>query len=372
MMLPVRALYVHIPFCKSKCVYCDFLSFPPDGGERVSRYFRALEKEISLYTTDYPVFDTIYIGGGTPSYPSVDDMDGIFRLLEGLPAPGAEYTIEANPDDITPGLAEYWRARGINRVSMGFQSMGADTLRFLGRRNTPEQNRAAYRILRGAGFRNISLDMILAIRGDDMDGTLAEIASMEPEHISAYHLTIEEGTPLDGAYVPLSDDEYMEQYWRAAEYLEQRGYRRYEISNYAWRGYESRHNSNYWDYGYYAGAGLGASGFLPGADGIPRRYTNTRDLDEYIARLDRGEFPRGMSEALDKSTIARELIMLGLRKTEGLDRDKLKALSGADIPDAGLRELSEWVESRDRNIRLTRRGTEIMDYIIEKVWEIVI
>jgi oxygen-independent coproporphyrinogen-3 oxidase len=298
-------------------------------------------------------------------------MEGIFRLLQKLAAPSAEYTIEANPDDITPAIAEFWREHGINRVSMGFQSMNAAALRFLGRRNSPGQNRTAYEIARRAGFRNISADMILAVRGDNIDNTLAEIAGMAPEHVSAYHLTIEEGTPLSKGYSVLSDDEYMEQYWQTAEFLEKRGYRRYEVSNYARPGFESRHNSNYWDYGYYIGAGLGASGFLPGANGIPFRYKNSIHLDEYSAGLEKGVLPQYNIEELDNKTIARELIMLGLRKTDGFDPEQLTALSGYSLPADGLMELSEWVDARGGRVKLTRRGLEVMDNIIEKMWEII-
>ncbi len=316
-------IYVHVPFCKSFCVYCDFYSelacSDPSSREL---YTEGLLKEVAerkeeiLSTSEV---NTLYIGGGTPSVMPLSFFESV---LKELPLGGFdEFTVEVNPEDIVRNGEQYasgLRNLGVNRISMGVQSLDDTLLKWMGRRHDSARARQAFGILRQAGFSNISLDVIFGIGGLDSDTllkTLDGIIELRPEHISAYQLSIEEGSALarlekDGKYVQADEDTCSEQYYLICSRLREAGYEHYEISNWALPGYRARHNSAYWDRSPYVGLGPGAHSFLRQGGSQRRSWNNQR--------------PHGWSsgsETLTPEEIREETIMLGLRRKEGVEVD---------------------------------------------------
>lgn len=291
------SLYIHIPFCKAKCSYCDFLSFDSCGYDRQRQYISALCKEIEAYRTvagDYLV-TTIFIGGGTPSYIEADligqVMQSIYKIFK--VDPEAEITIEGNPDSLKADKLKTYRQAGINRLSIGLQSANDDMLKTLGRVHDYDQFTEAYNSAREAGFSNINIDIMSGLPGETADSymeTLKKVSALEPEHISAYSLIVEEGTPLSGRQELLellpSEEEDRMLYAATKERLKAEGYDRYEISNYAKEGFQCRHNIIYWTGGEYLGMGLGAASYLTvwlDDDKCEKiRFHGVEDLDEYI------------------------------------------------------------------------------------------
>lgn len=294
MTTPNKAgIYIHIPFCVKKCSYCAFLSGPA-GPEVRQEYVNHLIEEIRLRSREVPEADTIYFGGGTPSLLTpeqigriLEEVRSAFRISE-----DAEVTLEANPGTLTAESLEGYRAAGINRLSMGVQSMDDRRLRYLGRIHTAEEVRRDVKMAREAGFHNINLDLIFAIPGTDVSDAMEDleaIAALEPEHISFYSLQLEEGTSFfrdfeAGKLREVPDETDREMYHRGIRALREKGYRHYEISNFARPGCESRHNSKYWNMAEYVGLGLGASSYTG-----HRRTVNETDLKVYSEMLDRGE-----------------------------------------------------------------------------------
>ena len=271
-------LYIHIPFCVQKCAYCDFLSAPANDAAK-AEYVDALKKEIQRYrevASSYQV-SSVFVGGGTPSILSCEQMGEIFKMLRQVFTidRDAEITIEANPGTVTEEKLEGWKQAGINRISFGLQSVNNEELKMLGRIHTYEEFRESYDMARQAGFDNINIDLISAIPGQTVkswEHTLRTVAELHPEHISAYSLIIEEGTRFyqwygkgqtdQEKYPPLPDEDAERQmYERTEGILEEYGFHRYEISNYAREGKECRHNLGYWSRVEYLGIGLGASSF---------------------------------------------------------------------------------------------------------------
>lgn len=318
-------IYIHIPFCVRKCKYCAFLSMAASENT-IDNYLRALERELSSYSDKMAdrEFGSIYFGGGTPSLLEPEKIAEIldcisknFNITE-----NAEITLEANPgtlgeteEDVCKKLQGYLKA-GINRLSMGVQSMNDDRLKFLGRIHNAETVRRDYEIARKCGFDNISLDLITAVPGMSLDDALSDvrqIAELGPNHISMYTLQLEEGTPLyedwaRGDFELIDDELDRRMYHECSNLLEELGYHRYEISNFAKDGYEAVHNSKYWNMTEYLGVGLGASGFI---DGI--RYRNTDSMEEYL----REEFVAERHENTTHDNIS-EAVFTGLRRREGI------------------------------------------------------
>ncbi len=291
------SLYIHIPFCRAKCSYCDFLSFGDCGYSQQKQYMDALKNEIRAYTGvagDYRV-KTIFIGGGTPSYihspwivDIMEELKNTFSVCD-----DAEITIEGNPDSLTrEHLADYMKA-GINRLSIGLQSANSESLKRLSRIHNFDQFVAAFNSARQAGFQNINVDIMSGLPGESMEDyvhTLAKVVQMNPEHISAYSLIVEEGTPLSEdenllAFIP-SEELDRQMYSRTKTLLKNSGYDRYEISNYGKKGFECRHNIVYWTGGEYLGLGLGASSYLrvklSGGKWKTLRFHGIENLKEYI------------------------------------------------------------------------------------------
>lgn len=324
-------IYVHIPFCIKKCNYCDFNSYA-GCFEKQDKYFDALFSEIKSRKSELGdlSFDTGYIGGGTPTAVSSDYIVKLMGVLqrEYKISENAEITIECNPK--TAGRAEFekYLKAGINRISIGLQSTDNNMLKRLGRIHTAEDFEACLEDARAAGFENISADLMLALPEQslaDWVKTLEKTVEYRLSHISCYALKIEEGTPFYNMKLTLPDDDLnADMYEAAREILQGAGYKRYEISNFAHEGKESRHNLKYWSYAPYAGFGAGAYSSIKN-----ERYANAFSIDEYIkngGRTTRNDYIR-LSEAEEMS----EYIFMGLRKTDGIDKNAFYNLFGRTV-----------------------------------------
>lgn len=316
-------IYVHIPFCKSKCKYCDFYSMPCRDDSLMDSYLDAVcahIKEAGALAPGYRV-DTIYFGGGTPSYFGGDAIAIIMTTLRRNfdVASDAEITFEANPDSVTDRLLHRMRAEGFNRVSLGIQNDHDDMLEQLGRPHTYAQAMDAFQRIRKAGFRNVSIDLMYGLPGQTLESwqaTLNNVLRMNPEHFSCYGLKLEEGTPLYEMRESLSfpdDDEQADMYLSAVEALLDRGFRQYEISNFARKGLYSRHNYKYWTGGEYLGFGPSASSDFAG-----KRFTLVADLQKYISGIRTGGDIMDEIQEIPVRERAGEYIMLRLRTNGGI------------------------------------------------------
>ena len=320
---PTLGLYLHIPFCRQKCIYCDFYSLAGNEG-RMEDYTAALCAHLAAEAPRAAghTVDTVYFGGGTPSYLGAERLGRILQTVFAhyTVAPEAEITFEANPDsagDVSALTA--LRQAGFNRISLGMQSAHDGELHTIGRIHTAEQTAAAVAAARAAGFDNISLDLIYGLPEQTMErwrANLAAAAALSPEHLSCYGLKVEEGTPLfarrDAVHLP-DDEAQADMYLAAVEFLTERGYRQYEISNFAKEGRESRHNLKYWMLGEYLGFGPGAHSDFGG-----ERFACSRSLGAYLAGVETGMPPLSEREVISPRQRESEWLMLGLRTAAGL------------------------------------------------------
>ncbi len=325
--MPTLGLYLHIPFCRSKCLYCDFCSVPHATGERMEAYAAAMERNLLARAgdcRDYTV-DTVYFGGGTPTCLPPEVLCGLLGtvLSHYNVAEDVEITTECNPGTVTPEDLSKLRQGGFNRLSMGLQSAQAGELRALGRLHGFADFAEAFRAARAAGFANISADVMFGIphqTAKSFADTLERLCDLHPDHVSAYALTVEDGTPFGrrgAAALNLPDEEAVrEMYLGMVDFLCKQGLAQYEISNFARAGYESRHNLKYWTLGEYLGFGPAAYSDFGGV-----RFGNSRDLDGYLA----GRDITAERERPTAKTRASERVMLGLRLTRGLDAGTLGA-----------------------------------------------
>lgn len=333
-MTHTPGLYVHVPFCQSKCPYCDFYSVT--SLDLISAYLEALEREALFYKDSFASFDTLFLGGGTPS---LLDTPQLTALLAGLGrnfhfAPDAEITLEANPDDITAEKLALWRDRGVNRLSLGVQSLNEGELRFLGRRHTARQARGALTLAREAGFANLGVDLIYGLPGQRPETwvqTLEAVLKFHPEHLSCYQLTLGEDTPLGrraarGELTPLGEEAERDFFLRIAQFLTGRGYIHYEVSNFARERPQAgslchnycRHNLKYWRHVPYLGLGPGAHSF----DGR-RRWWNFPSVEEYCSLLNGGAGAVAGAETLTPAQLRLEALCLGFRTREGVSLELL-------------------------------------------------
>ena len=375
----VNYLYIHIPFCIAKCDYCDFYSIPVgrSGADESWKYVYALLKEMDFRRDIAGNLRTVYLGGGTPTLLSAEQVGAILsgaREIFSIDS-GAEITIEANPGTVSERQLAALRATGINRVSVGMQSLSGRELCTLGRSHTAEDSFAAVSAARKAGFDNISLDLIYGIPGQHMDiwnNTMSRALELFPEHVSAYELTPEESTLLHaklarGVYALPDEALVIEMYYAALEKMKAHGYLHYEISNFAKRGYESVHNLNYWDRGEYLGVGAGAHSFFKG-----KRTGNMPDLARYMESINNLVMPVDEEIAVTEQDEFTEMIFLGLRKTEGIDMrlipDKEWLLKNKAVDALRRHGL---IEIEDRYLRLTGKGlvmsTEVMVQILSEI-----
>jgi oxygen-independent coproporphyrinogen III oxidase len=376
-------IYVHIPFCQSKCGYCDFNSYSGLNG-LIPDYLAALAREMAAGASrgPRPGATTLYIGGGTPSLLSPDQVAVVVadvRRLFSLPA-SAEVSLEANPGTVDEGYLRELTRAGVNRLSLGVQSFDDVRLRSLGRIHNANQALAACQAARNAGFANISLDLMYATPGQteaELRADLRQAAALAPEHLSLYALQVEEGTPLAAAVAAglvetLSADEAVDLWQVASTTLSRAGYEQYEVANWARRGpagnlLSCRHNLVYWRHAEYLGFGAGAHSYFAG-----QRYENVRGPSEYIERLSAGGEARQAAEAISPGQAARDALMLGLRLCEGVDPAEFKARFGADIEascGAELLALAElgmvtWPAAR---LALTEQGRLLLHEVLLKL-----
>ena len=363
-------LYVHIPFCVRKCQYCDFLSGPSDE-ETKDRYIEALLKEIRAaeHTENYEIV-SVFIGGGTPSALKAEAIASIMRTLQEqfFFCEDAEVTIEANPGTVDLEKLTIYRNVGINRLSLGLQSTDAEELKLLGRIHSYEEFLKSYEWSREAGFSNINIDLMFAIPGQTGEAWrqhLYQVAELNPEHISAYSLIIEEGTPFaeQNLDLPDEDTEY-QMYEDTAEILERYGYRQYEISNYAKQGYMCRHNAGYWQRREYLGFGLGASSLYGGM-----RFSNTHQMQEYLKESRNPDQIRKDVTVLSRNERIEEFMFLGLRMTEGISEKKFEENFDVRLMDVYgdiLQKYEEtgFMEHIETKWRLTRKGIHVSNHIL--------
>ena len=390
-------LYIHIPFCNQKCRYCDFVSGVYSRGYQED-YIRALTRELeSVFENVEPrAITTLYIGGGTPSSLAPEALIQIYETLERHMDLSSleEFTVEANPESVTFDFALLAAANGVNRISLGVQSANADELEFLGRIHSFEQVEEAVKLFRKVGIHNINMDLIFALPDQSLKNlsySLKRFAEIEPEHISCYSLIFEEGTALTklldlGMISEIDEDYYVKQYRYIIDYLQDKGYQQYEISNFAKKGYESKHNSSYWSGDDYIGVGTAAHSKIGN-----KRFSNVSDIEEYIQRfLNSDGFLQAIDEEsiefLDAKDVYNELIFLGLRRSRGIDLsdltkhiDALKYSSSfsnfLDIDEVHLtvyRAIKQLVEDgllhiTDKKISLTQRGREISNTVFTKL-----
>jgi len=370
------SIYIHVPFCAKKCAYCDFASFPGREADW-GRYFDEILTEIRLWSeiTDFSLLDdeyrvkTVFIGGGTPTLVDAGHIEKVIDACRGI-APfeaGAEITVEGNPGTLTPHALAAYRRSGVNRLSLGAQSFDDGLLRSLGRIHTASQIGEAVTMAREAGFDNINLDLMYALPGQDMDrwtDTLDAAVALGVEHLSAYSLIVEPGTPMaaqvaSGAATVPDDDAVNAMQRQAIARLNAAGYRRYEISNYARTGRECRHNLVYWNRGDYLGLGCAAHSLLEG-----RRFHNPESLDDYLAGVRRQDEVR-----LTLQDEMEETLMLSTRTVQGLDLAEWESAFGVPFERGreaaiGRLEKGGLVEIAGGRLRLTTRGMEVQDAVV--------
>ena len=320
-------IYVHVPFCKSKCHYCDFYSVTDLDSQLSDGYLDAIcdhIRETGPLAPDYRV-DTVYFGGGTPSYFGAEGMAAILGVIRRSfdVASDAEITFEANPDSITPKLLRRLRGEGFNRVSLGVQCSDNAILEAIGRPHDYEMAVDAVKMIRKAGFKNLSLDLIYGLPEQDLESwqnTLKEVISLQPEHISCYGLKLEEGTPMCQRQRELrlaDDDMQADMYLATVEILRSKGYKQYEISNFCKRGRESKHNMKYWTGGEYLGFGPDASSDFAG-----KRFAIVRDIYGYISGIRSGGQVLRESQTVPQRERAGEYLMMHLRTTYGISGEE--------------------------------------------------
>lgn len=380
-MLNELGIYIHIPFCKQKCYYCDFVSYSNKCSE-VKEYIESLKKEIKEFDFSNYKVTSIYIGGGTPSYiDSIYIVEILSELKEKLKCNLIEFkdieiTIEVNPGTVDTKKLNDYKKSGINRLSIGLQSTKNDILKKIGRIHTYQEFLEIYKLARETGFKNINIDLMIGIPGQkigDLKNTLQDIIKLEPEHISVYSLIIEENTPiekmLENGEIKLPDEDLeRNMYWYVKNTLELNGYNHYEISNFAKFGKESRHNLNCWNQEEYIGFGVAAHSYLNGI-----RFSNAISVEEYIQNIknNRKDENIQIEESQSLEDKKNEFMMLGFRKIQGVDIARFKE-KFIDNPIFLYREnLNKLVEEGlievDLNhIKLTNKGIDLANLVFEE------
>jgi oxygen-independent coproporphyrinogen-3 oxidase len=370
-------LYVHVPFCESVCPYCDFAVLIA-GSERRRSYLTALRSEASRCAELGLEFDTVYLGGGTPSSLAPDQLEELLSSLRGRLAidRDARLYLEANPEDVTAEAVVRWRTLGIGTVSLGVQSFEDDSLRLLGRRHTGRDALRAFDLIGEGGFRTVSIDLMFGIDGQTPSAwrrQLDRAVTLAPDHISCYQLTIHDGTVFgkrrsQGVLRELAEPRQAELFLLTHHVLADAGYEGYEISNFAaGADHRSRHNQKYWDHSPYLGLGPSAHSF----DGR-RRWWNRRKLRLWQRSLDGGGSPVQGSETLSDDQLALEAVMLGLRTSDGLDLDRLRDRYGADLAADNRDAIERWQATghlfqEGDTLRPTAIGMAITDTIVRSL-----
>lgn len=363
-----RHAYVHVPFCRHRCGYCDF-TLVAGRDDLVERYFLAIERELQRVGGQVEI-DTLYLGGGTPSHLGPDGLRRIFDVLRAALAlePACEITVEANPLDVTPAFVAAVRECSVTRVSLGGQSLDANTLRALDRDHAPDDVRQALGLLHDASVA-VSLDIMTAAPGQTLavvERDLEAAVALGPEHVSVYCLTWEKGTAFDalrrrGSLVQVPEDAERAMFEVAIDRLEAAGYEHYEVSNFAKRGHRCRHNEAYWDLRPWEAFGPGAARF----DGRTR-ITNHRSTTTWLNRVLAGRDATGDIDAMTAEEAARERLVVGLRRRDGIDRQAFVAASGNALDAIAGAAVARWVSAGwatddGQRIQLTRTGLLVSD-----------
>lgn len=369
----MAGIYIHIPFCKRRCIYCDF--FSTTQSEKKSAYVRALCRELEM-RQDYvggEEIETIYLGGGTPSQLTEEELKAIFSSIYHIykVKTNAEITLEANPDDLTLEYVAMLRQLPVNRISMGIQTFQEETLKLLHRRHTATQAIEAFRRCREAGFRNISIDLMYGLPGETLETwkeDLRQAIDLRPEHISAYHLIYEEDTALwklrEQHQVEEADEDLSVSLFETLiDRLTEAGYQHYEISNFCMPGLHSRHNSSYWTGKKYLGCGPSAHSF----NGVSRQW-NVASLEGYIKGVEEGELDYEVEE-LDLYTRYNDYVLTSIRTCWGMSLSKLRSEFGEELYRYCMRmakphEDQGVLKNREGVLRLTRKGIFVSDGIM--------
>ena len=368
-------IYVHIPFCKRKCDYCDFISYS-NKDSKIQEYIEAVKKEIELQKIKSEI-TTIYVGGGTPSYIESKYIKEIIEEIKNKNVSNdAEITIEINPGTVTLEKLRDYKNSGINRLSIGLQTTQNNLLKQIGRIHDFEQFVETYKMARKEGFKNINIDLMLGLpnqRIKDLKESLEKVVELQPEHISVYSLIVEEGTPIcnkiEKGDLELPEEELeRNMYWYVKNTLELNGYKHYEISNFARNGYESKHNLNCWNQKEYIGIGLAAHSYRD-----ITRYSNTEQMGEYIRNVKNQKLERNriIHEIQKEDDIKKEYMILGLRQIDGIKISEFKEKFG-DNPiylfRNELKKLSDenLINVDEDNIKLTNKGIDFANLVWEE------
>jgi oxygen-independent coproporphyrinogen-3 oxidase len=386
-MQSVIGLYIHVPFCTKRCYFCSFNTAPMDDGA-MRRYLRALHSEIDIVASgpwaamrqhagaqqhaaahqreSALEIESVFFGGGTPSLLSGDQLAGILERLRARFAlrPDAEITVESNPESLDAEKLDAYRNAGVNRISLGVQAMDDSILPAIGRLHDARGSRHAFELCRGAGIDVVSVDLMYGLPGLDLEGwtrAVRGVLDWAPDHLSAYGLTLDEGSLWGATGVSglPPEDTVVAQYWALADEARAHGFEHYEISNYARPGRRSRHNQIYWRRGEYLALGPGACGFLGDV-----RYANVKPVARYASLVDEGRLPIDASERITESQALAERLFLGLRTADGVARATLEArIAGAP---AVRRRVEQWLadglmEADGARVRLTERGFLVSD-----------
>lgn len=377
----VESVYIHVPFCAHKCEYCAFYSHAPGEG-LVDRYMRALIAELEMVRPAEP--RTIFFGGGTPSILNVRQWTELLQAMQrlGLTNP-AEWTVECNPATVSEDKAKLLRDFGVNRISMGVQSLDERLLERLGRIHSRDQVFKSYDILRAAGFKNVNIDLMFAIPGQTMDiwrATLRQALDLGSEHLSSYEVIYEEDTPLfeqlRAGEFDVNEELACDMHEELVTYAASRGYRQYEVANFAREipgnqddvpTFACRHNVNYWRGGFYHAFGPSAAGFVPDENGGPSvRTKNWSNTQMYCELIERGQRPVESRETLPAQRRAGEIAAFGLRMNSGWPLQRFQSLTGLDLKANWQREIDDliergWAVLEPDRFRLTQKGLRFAD-----------
>lgn len=368
-------LYIHMPFCKAKCYYCDFISYA-NKEKLIKEYVEALIKEMKHNNLSKYSIQTVYIGGGTPSLIDNESISKIMDNVRLFVADNAEITIEINPGTANKEKLKKYKEIGINRLSIGLQSADNELLSEIGRIHKYEDFLNVYNEARNIGFRNINVDLMLGLPNQDLkklEESVKEVITLSPEHISIYSLILEENTKLYDMVMNEElklPDEAIERkmYWNIKKMLENEGYIHYEISNFAKEGYKSRHNSDCWEQKEYIGIGVSSHSYLNN-----KRYSNSESVEEYIKNINNNDFDKNITihEEQTKEDKQKEYMILGLRKINGVNITKFKNKFGENPIFLYRQELNklvqeELIEIYDNNIKLTDKGLDLANVVWEE------
>lgn len=367
-------LYIHIPFCERKCFYCDFLSFT-NREDLVEKYIDYLKKELNLYKErliDYEI-NTIFIGGGTPSHIEAKYIEKLLTYIykNFNTARLEEVSIEVNPKGLNKEKAKAYKRAGINRISLGLQTLNDNHLKSIGRLHRKEDFIVSYEILKDLGFNNINVDLIFGLPGQTVEDVIYDvenICQLDIKHLSYYSLILEEGTLMHKLYekgrLDLPDEEEERQmYYTIVESLGKEGFIHYEISNFAKENYQCIHNKYYWEIKPYIGIGMGSHSNFDG-----KRYWNSRRFDEYFAKLDQGQYPIIGQEKIDKKMEMAEYCIMGIRLIKGINRTLFKERFKVDLEDIYGQVIDKninrgLIKIDGEYLRLTRLGLDLANQV---------